>query len=73
MPEVLGLDRDDFRRGIALSRYEQQILKDLTAGPTQYGVTRSPSLRINEVLIEEGLSFETIAQQIEQAILAAAL
>ncbi len=73
MPEVLGLDRDDFRRGIAQSRYEQQIRKDLTAGPTQYGVTRSPSLRINEVLIEEGLSLETIAEQIERAILAAAM
>ncbi len=73
MPENLGLDPENFGKGIAESRYEQQIRKDLTAAPTQYGVTRSPSLRINEVVIEEGFCLETIADRIERAILEAAM
>ena len=69
MPQRLGLDAEDFERGLEESRYEQQIRKDLTAAPTQYAVTRSPSLRLNEVTIEAGLELETLADRIERMIL----
>ncbi len=69
MPEVLGLDREDFEQGLAGSRYEQQIAKDLTAGPFQYEVTRSPSLRINTDVFEEGFDLRKVTERIERAIL----
>ena len=69
MPEVLGLDREDFEQGLAGSRYEQQIAKDLTAGPFQYEVTRSPSLRINADVLEEGFDLRKVTERIERAIL----
>lgn len=69
MPEVLDLDSKDFEQGLAESRYEQQIQKDLTAAPTQFQVGRSPSLRVNGIVFEEGLGIKKLTEHIERAIL----
>ena len=65
----LGYRWEEVEDGIQASRYERQIQKDLTAGPSQYGVTRSPFLHINSMTIEGPFGVEELAGHIEKAVM----
>jgi len=69
LPGLLGLDRDDFERGIDDSRFEAQIRKDITAAHTQYGVTESPTLEVDGESYEGNLSLEALSEWVKNIII----
>ena len=73
MPKSLGLDKDNYWKGITDSRYESQIQKDITAGLAQFGTTSSPTLQINTAHFSGEITLEAILAEFEIHLLEASL
>jgi len=69
LPELLGMDRKDFERELALSRYESQIRKDLTAAPVQYGVRESPALEVDGEAYKGKLKLDSLSDLVNSIII----
>ena len=68
-----GVTVEAVEQALSEQRYEAQIRKDLTAGPTQYGVTGSPYLMINGSVLPAGHSFPAIRAGVVEVLLLASL
>ena len=73
LADLIDIDAGEIDEAILEERFGQQLAKDLTAGPEQYGVTASPYLMINGTAFVAEYSPDAIRSRIEEIILEAAI
>ena len=69
LPDAAGLDPQDLHRADSEQEFSAQIRKDLTAGPSQYGVRAAPTIEVAGRAFSTPLDAEALTRHLEKLIL----